>query len=264
MWYSKNTDRGKWYLEYPGKEDEMARYNNPQFEYAMDALAEYIDQNELHAEDALPSERKLSQILGVSRGTVREAINRMCMEGRLYTVHGKGSFLAGEKEDIDMKNMISFSGSVLEQKRQPGSRQISLQVEKGGESEAKYLQIDPGEELYVLTRVRTVNGKNLLLEISHIPVRYCPGLEKFSFEKRSLYDTLEKVYKIKMERQDITVRLSKAAKLEARYLDIGYEDPVFVEKAVAYSEENIPVEYTKTIVIASRAKYTIEIGSASA
>mgnify|MGYP003280206341 CR=1 FL=1 len=242
----------------------MARYNNPQFERTMDALAEYIDRNNLQADDALPSERKLAQILGVSRGTVREAINRMCMEGRLYTVHGKGSFLAGEKESIDMKNMISFSGSVLEQKREPGSRQISLQLEKAGESEAKYLKIEVGEEMYVLTRVRTVNGINLLLEISHIPARYCPGLEKFSFEERSLYDTLEKVYKIKMERQDITVRLSKAAKLEARYLDIGCEDPVFVEKAVAYSEENTPIEYTKSIVIAQRAKYTIDIGTATA
>ena len=235
----------------------MAKLNNLRSKRVIDAIQEYIDADGLKPGDALPSERKLSEMWQVSRGTVREAILHMCREGILCTVQGKGSFVAPEKEHIDMKNMISWSGSVRSQGKKPGSKVISRTIEKADRTVAGFLRIEEGEDVHVLTRIRKVDDCEIALETSHIPLTKCPGLDRFRFENASLYEILGIHYGIYMSHQDITVRLSKASKDEARYLNISSGAPVFVEKGIAYANDDEVVEYTKTIVDARRANYTV-------
>lgn len=236
----------------------MARYNNMRFERIMDAVQEYMDVNGLQAYDALPSERKLSELWQVSRGTVQNALARMCREGILYAVQGKGYFVAPKKERIDMKEMISFSGAFRSQGKVPGSRVVSRKIEPADKGLAAILQIAEGDRVYVLTRIREVDGEEFLLEISHIAEAKCPGLEKFNFEKASLYDILEIHYGIYMSYQDISVRLLNATKEEAQYLGMQPGSPIFVEKGIAYSGTEV-MEYTKTVVDIKKASYTISI-----
>lgn len=82
----------------------MAKYNNLRSERVMDALAEYIDKTGLQPGDTVPSERMLSEMWQVSRGTVREALGRMCREGILIPMQGKGTYVAPEKEHIHDKD----------------------------------------------------------------------------------------------------------------------------------------------------------------
>ena len=78
----------------------MEKYNNLRSDRVIDAIQEYIDVNGLKAYEPLPSERKLSELWQVSRGTIRDAIARMCREGTLYTVQGKGSFVADTNREL--------------------------------------------------------------------------------------------------------------------------------------------------------------------
>lgn len=238
----------------------MAKYNNLRSERVMDALAEYIDKTGLKPGDAVPSERMLSEMWQVSRGTVREALGRMCREGILIPMQGKGTYVAPEKEHIEMKTMISFS-EAFSGKGKLASRVLSQRLEEADEYLAKILHMTPGEKVHVLSRVREIDGKKLLLEISHIPAEKCPGLEKFSFENASLYSILEIHYGIYMDHQDISVQLSSASETEARYLDIRPGDPVFVEKGTAYDRNGQAAEYTKTIMDARKGNYTVSISS---
>ncbi len=241
----------------------MEKYNNLRSDRVIDAIQEYIDMNGMKAFEPLPSERKLSEMWQVSRGTVREAVARMCREGILYTLQGKGSFVAPEKEKINMKDLVSFSSAVRSQGKTPESRVIRRAIEAADRETAEALQISEGDKVHVLTRIREADGEELLLETSHIAEAKCRGLEKFHFEKASLYNVLEIHYGIYMSHQDINVRLSKATKEEACYLDIEAGDQVFVEQVITYSGNEV-MEYTKTIVDAKRVCYTISIDDKSA
>ena len=239
----------------------MAKYNNLRSERVMDALAEYIDKTGLQPGDTVPSERMLSEMWQVSRGTVREALGRMCREGILIPIQGRGTYVAPEKEHIEMKTMISFSGAFSGKGRTLASRVLAQRLEEADEYLSGILHITPGEKVHVLSRVREIDGKKLLLEISHIPAERCPGLEKISFESASLYSILEIHYGIYMDHQDISVQLSSASETEARYLDIRPGDPVFVEKGTAYDRNGQAAEYTKTIMDARKGNYTVSISS---
>lgn len=240
----------------------MTKYNNLRFERVMDALAEYIDKEGLGPGDAVPSERELAGMWQVSRGTVREAVGRMCREGLLISEQGKGTYVAREKEHIEMKTMISFSGAFSGQGRALTGRVIYQTLKEADSYLAKLLDISSGDMVHVLARVREIDKRKLLLEISHIPSERCPGLEKHSFENTSLYSILEIHYGIYMERQDISVQLSAAREEEAKLLDIEPGGPVFVEKARAYDREGKITEYTKTIMDARKGNYTISIKAA--
>ena len=110
----------------------MAKYNNLRSERVMDALAEYIDKTGLQPGDTVPSERMLSEMWQVSRGTVREALGRMCREGILIPMQGKGTYVAPEKEHIEMKTMISFS-EAFSGKGKLASRVLSQRLEEADE-----------------------------------------------------------------------------------------------------------------------------------
>lgn len=239
----------------------MTKYNNLKSDRVMDALAEYIDQTGLRAGDAVPSERTLSGMWQVSRGIVREALGRMCREGILIPIQGKGTFVAPQKEHIEMNAMISFSGAFSGKGRALASRVLAQRLEEADEYLAGVLHMTPGEKVHVLSRIREIGGRKLLLEISHIPIERCPGLEKFSFKNASLYSILEIHYGIYMERQDISVQLSSASETEARLLDIRAGDPVFVEKGTAYDRDGQAAEYTKTIMDVRKGNYTVSINS---
>lgn len=242
----------------------MTKYHNLRSERVSDAIAEYIDRTGLCPGERIPSERELAEIWQVSRGTIREAVSRMCREGLLYSVQGSGTFVAEEKEHIEMKTMISFSGAFSGLGRVLTSRVFGQEVKEADEYLAGILNISTGSPVHVLSRVREINGRKLLIEISHIPAGRCPGLDRFSFQNASLYEILEIHYGIYIDHQDISVQLSAAREEEAEYLGIQTGDPVFVEKGTAYDRNGRITEYTKTIMDARKGDYTISISSESA
>jgi len=69
--------------------------NLPLYQQLQRALREAMDRNILGADDALPPERDLAADFGVSRITVRKAIDGLVSEGLLVRRHGTGTFVRG-------------------------------------------------------------------------------------------------------------------------------------------------------------------------
>jgi DNA-binding GntR family transcriptional regulator len=57
-----------------------------------------IERGKYEPDDQLPSEKQMGQWHGVSRGTVRAAIELLQERGLVYTIHARGTFVRGPKE----------------------------------------------------------------------------------------------------------------------------------------------------------------------
>lgn len=237
----------------------MVRNNKLIFEKAVSEIEAYIDANDLKSNEILPSERSLAERLKISRGTIREALTHMCNEGRLNNIQGKGRMISPQKCKINMQNEHSFSELVKMQGIDACSRLVSFHVEKANEYVASLLLINPSDNIYILSRVRMMENKEVLFEVSHIPEKNCPGLDLFDFEKKSLYEVLDRVYKLKVVRQEVTVSLAVPAEYEAGLLNLKNNDPIFIENGIAFSKDGTPVEYTKAFCNAKCGKYSIDI-----
>lgn len=116
--------------------------------------------------ERLPSEPVLAGQLGVSRNTLREAINTLVDKGVLYRMRGIGTFVTGQSEFMLQSNLERLMGTsqmIRNKGHVPGQRGFKLAVEIPPEQVAKKLQIDPTSEVVHITRIRTADGIPVIL-----------------------------------------------------------------------------------------------------
>lgn len=116
---------------------------------------------------AVPSERRLSQDLDVSRATARQALDVLVREGRLYRDGSRGTFVARPRIAL---RIGSFTREVVGHGRLPGARLVSSALVPAGADAAQALGVEPGEKVVEVVRLRTVDGEPLAVERTVLPV----------------------------------------------------------------------------------------------
>src|ERR671932_2852630 len=102
--------------------------------------------------DAIPSERQLSADLGVSRLTVRAALDDLVREGHLVRRRGSGTFV-GEPKIAQELTMTSFTEDMRRRGMEPGSRTLSLDGVPAGPRLGRFLHVSPSERVLVAKRL---------------------------------------------------------------------------------------------------------------
>lgn len=91
------------------------KFNNiPLYLQLKDLIIEKIENNEYPQNTQIPSEMELCEKYDISRPTVRQAISELTSSGYLYKEKGKGTFVSGKKNIIDIKNFNGFTDSILD------------------------------------------------------------------------------------------------------------------------------------------------------
>ena len=151
--------------------------------------------------ERIPSERTLMELLGISRTTIRQAIDALIHEGLLERRHGSGTFVTTPRFDQPLDTVYSFydqfqkAGTLLDD-----TVVAAIEIE-AGPTVARALEIDPGEPVYFVQRVRSVRGTPLMVNQSYLPARLCPGL-LIERGYSSLYALMRERYAIDIERAD--------------------------------------------------------------
>src|SRR5436305_13505479 len=145
--------------------------------------------------NAIPSERQLSVDLGVSRLTVRAALDTLAREGHLVRRRGSGTYVQQPKIAQEL-TMTSFSEDMRRRGMAPGSRTLSLARELAGARLGRFLQVSPGEKILVIKRLRLADGETMAIETLHLPEALVPGLEPRDLDNGSFYELLTGRYGI--------------------------------------------------------------------
>src|SRR5881409_3642541 len=109
---------------------------------------------------AIPSERQLSVDLGVSRLTVRAALDDLVREGYLVRRRGSGTFVSQPKIAQEL-TMTSFSEEMRRRGMRPGSRTLSLTTTTAGARLGRSLKVSPSERIVVAKRLRLADGESM-------------------------------------------------------------------------------------------------------
>lgn len=107
----------------------------------------------------IPSEVELMDRYGVSRITVRHAINELVQEGYLVKRHGTGTFVLPRKHDRHVVSINSFTMDCLASGLTPRTEVLSLGRGRATESAAGFLNIAPGSGVILLDRLRYINDE---------------------------------------------------------------------------------------------------------
>ena len=147
----------------------------PKYSQLREILLDLVE-TELDADQSIPSERELSARFGLSRMTVRQAVDHLVSEGRLYRVQGKGTFVARPKIEMPLR-LTSFTEDMRARGLQPGSRDLDRRTDGASAHLARMLKIAPGDRVHVIERLRTADGIPMAVERSHVPEAVAPGLD---------------------------------------------------------------------------------------
>ena len=144
----------------------------PLYQQLHRALRGAIEDNRLAAHEALPAERDLAAEFGVSRITVRKALDELVSDGLLTRRQGAGTFVAPQLDarvEKSFSTLSSFSEDMLSRGRKPESAWLSRTAGAVTPEEALTLGLSPGSLVYRFNRIRYADGEPMALEYSTIP-----------------------------------------------------------------------------------------------
>lgn len=196
-------------------------------------LLDMIEGTELPVDALIPSERELCQRYGLSRMTVRQAVDHLVSEGRLYRVPGKGTFVARPKIEMPLQ-LVSFTEDMLARGLRPGAVDISRRTAPADPWLARMFEVEPGTDIHIIERLRTADGQPMALERVHLRASFAPDLLDRRLADRSLYGVLEAVYGMVFDAGDQTIDAGIADAGEAKLLDISRGSAVLLLQRRSY------------------------------
>jgi GntR family transcriptional regulator len=235
-----------------------ARRPAPLYQQLSDCLRRQVLAVNWPADSAIPSERELMRLTGLSRMTVRQAIDSLTREGLLTRIHGRGTFIVPERVEQDIRGVYSFS----ERLRAEG-RAVSTQVLEAGQlpanlDEATQLQIPDGDWIYRLVRLRCVDDEPVALNVVRIPTRFCPGLLKRDLTA-SLYAILTEMYNVPPVRAVDTMEAVAAPREVAEPLGVRPGTPLTLMRRAAMTHGDVPIELTEEYARSDRLRYRMRL-----
>jgi GntR family transcriptional regulator len=228
----------------------------PLYQQIQDNITQLIDDNLLRAGDALPPERQLSELYGVNRMTVRQAIDGLVRRGLIERRAGAGSFVAKPRPIAAFKpSVIGFSQQIREAGMTPSSRLLHREIVTPEPMLVHRLRLKPDDPVIVLKRLRLVNDEPLMLETSYLSYGMFPGLMEADLENESLYRILKQEYGMEITGAEHTLEPTLPTAYEAYHLGVPLTAPAMLVRVLAFSYDNVPIESSKAIVRGDRCRY---------
>ncbi len=218
-----------------------------------------IESGELPPGRRLPPERELSQMLGVNRMTLRQALHSLEVQGFLFRRQGDGTYVADPKIERQAGKLVSFTRSMARRGFAPGAQVIRLEQRPAESSLARELQIRISAPVYDVHRLRLIKQKPVVLEHFMLPVARFPGLERFDLAKRSLYEVLDTEYLVAISRARQSLEPTVATPYEAQLLKVNEGAPLMLEVRVSFSQDGRPVEYGRDLYRGDRFRFITEM-----
>jgi GntR family transcriptional regulator len=208
--------------------------------------------------EAIPSERQLSGDLGVSRLTVRAALDDLVREGFLERRHGAGTFVSEPKIAQEL-TMTSFTEDMRRRGMAPSSKTLELKTVAAGARLGRLLHVSPSERIVVVTRLRYADRETMAIETLHVAEALVPGLTAKELERRSFYELLEERFGIVVVGGSQAIEPTVTNEEESAALGVPLHSPAFLFERTTRAADAKIVEYVRSIYRGDRYRLVSEL-----
>ncbi|MBE8524499.1 GntR family transcriptional regulator [Amycolatopsis sp. H6(2020)] len=241
----------------------------PAFRQVAADIRDKIATGHYAAGDQLPSERELVESYGVSRPTVRDAVNVLRSEGLVTSEHGRGVFVRPPasiqriaRSRLSREAREHDRGAFLADAAARGftaSSSVKIRFEEADARCAAHLAIDEGTEVTVRDRVMRADGLVVQLAVSRLSrdLTRDTAIEQVDTGQGGAYARLEEAgHRIDSFAEHVGARMPTPD--EARLLQLADGVPVITITRVAYGENMKPLEMNDMVLAADRYELSYE------
>lgn len=224
----------------------------PMYKQILKILSDRIASGVWGPGEKLPPENALMQEFGVSRITVRAAIEELTDSGILVRSQGKGTFVASPKSTYRANDLIGFTRSCLLAGKVPTTKLIKREWAYPNQSDMEFLSIPETERIIYTERLRFVDGNPTLIEVNH-----CSPELSFLFDENlegSLFDVLEK-HGISIENRHRSLEICYATKDEANLLNVEKNKPLILFRDEQFDQNGRPLYLSKQVYNTDHMKF---------
>jgi DNA-binding GntR family transcriptional regulator len=226
----------------------------PMYYQVAQQLEHAIETGELAAGTRLDGELALANQLGVSRPTLRRAIEYLVDRGYLVRRRAVGTQVVHPKVRRPVE-LSSLYDDLAASRKDPRTKVLSLETIPASDRVAHALGLEDGVEVLALERLRYADGQPLAVMRNWLPVGLV-DLDAGRLERAGLYQ-LMRAAGINLHLASQTIGARGASGAEARLLQAHKGEPLLTMQRTTYNENGLPVELGDHIYRASL--YSFEI-----
>lgn len=207
--------------------------------------------------DKIPSETQLLEKYGVSRITVRKAIEVLEGENIVEKRHGYGTFVKEKTVIYDANIIASLTQRLYKQNRILTTKTKSFEII---DTDEKHLLKDllQCEVLKVIKRTRLLEGEPFALMTNYFDAKIVPNLDE-KFNQESLYSFIKQEYGIVLHSSEETIEAVAADAFQAEQLGIDVGKPLLSLKRLSFDRSGKPTEYSHLLLKANMYKHKMKL-----
>jgi DNA-binding GntR family transcriptional regulator len=222
----------------------------PRYHEAYQRLVERINDGDFATGDRLPSERWLSDELGVSRSTVRRALEELASDG-LIAGGGRSATIATaptQNRLVSLTEVATARGLVV------SARVLIATVRAATLDEAEEFSVAAGADMFELRRLRFLDSLPVALDHDVVPLKNLPNPTKLDFTSASFYGSLENAGH-RLVRSRVQIEAAAVTKADAKLLGLSPGAPVLVTTDHSSDASGALITIGRTIFRSDRHRF---------
>jgi GntR family transcriptional regulator len=207
----------------------------------------------------LPSEEKLVQKYGVSRTTVRKAIQELERLELIEIRRGKGTFVREAKLTQELTALTGFVEDMVAIGLKPSARLVGTWTVRATEDVARQLRLSVGTEVMQIKRVRIADDVPVSLDETYLPLALGRKVVENDLEVYPIFSLLEGKYDTPLLEADYRIEAVSADPFVAEALGVEDKSPILLIERVSYSLDHRPVDYEKLFYRGDKLRLTTRL-----
>lgn len=217
-----------------------------------DSLREKILKDNIYqSNDQIPYEKELCIQYGVSKMTIKKALDILVEEGLIYKKRGHGTFVKGlSQQQLNLmgehicNHQHALTGfSKKHEKEDVTSAVLEFSVIPPTPETASSLHISEQDFVYKIVRVRNTNQIPRVVEETYMPIDLIVGLKQTHVET-SIYSYIKDILHYDIQSSHVQIHVEGASDFIAEHLQLSPGSPVAVVEQIAFLDNGMPFEYS--------------------
>jgi GntR family transcriptional regulator len=204
--------------------------------------------------ESLPSSEELQSELGVSEKEVARALSELIYEGVIQRVRpAPEKDVARPAFDLwgTLTGIHSITKEAKKRGQEPGVEILSYEQVPAWPRVQRLLQLEPGDEVVLMERLRNADGDPVAIEISYYPAKLYPGISQEMFTQsgsgQSSFKVMQDEFGLHSARAVDEVGVVALESREARLLNLPAGTPVLLRFRTTYSAEDVAIKASRAV-----------------
>ncbi|MCH4244986.1 GntR family transcriptional regulator [Acinetobacter gerneri] len=234
---------------------------SPLNEQVKELLQQRIQSGEYPALSQLPSENELSELFSVSRITIRQALHKLSLEGLIFKVHGKGTFVSKPKAYQNITQLQGFAEAMSSTGHHILNEVLSIDFIEAPLKVASKLKLAVRSQVTEIKRVRLLNNEPVSYELTYLPQEIGLKLLEKQVDLRisDIFTVIEKELDIPLGYADLNIDAIQADDELAQLLSLDINTPILRVERLTHDANKHPIDYEYLYFSGESFQYQLRI-----